>query len=187
MAEDRRIRFTKSVLKSSLIELMQEKPLAKITVKELCEKADINRGTFYAHYKAPEDLMESMRDELATGIEEHVQQNLSRHERLQGIHALEKALEYIAANQKLCKALSRDPGNTAYWQRFIERIYKMYLSNWLVTISDSPWNDYVYYFMTSGCLSVILRWIGNGCDATPREIGRIVINFTDRGMSYFSE
>ena len=40
---DRRTRYTQMVLKKSLIEWMEQKPLAKITIKELCERADINR------------------------------------------------------------------------------------------------------------------------------------------------
>ena len=48
--QDRRIRKTRAVLKSSLLSLMKEKSVKHITVKELCDKADINRGTFYLHY-----------------------------------------------------------------------------------------------------------------------------------------
>ena len=45
-ASDRRIRYTKQAIKDSLFALMQETPVEKITVKELCAAADINRATF---------------------------------------------------------------------------------------------------------------------------------------------
>ncbi len=57
---DRRIRYTKQVLKDSLFELMQETPVEKITVKELCARADINRATFYAHYDTMTALLEEI-------------------------------------------------------------------------------------------------------------------------------
>ena len=57
---DRRIRYTKQVLKDSLLELMQETPVEKITVKELCARADINRATFYAHYDTLTALLEEI-------------------------------------------------------------------------------------------------------------------------------
>lgn len=57
---DRRIRYTKQVLKDSLFELMQETPMEKITVKELCARADINRATFYAHYDTLTALLEEI-------------------------------------------------------------------------------------------------------------------------------
>ena len=48
--EDRRVRRTKQLIKQSLIELMHEKPFKDITVKDITERADLNRGTFYLHY-----------------------------------------------------------------------------------------------------------------------------------------
>ena len=49
MKNDHRVTVTKKMITESFLELIKEKPLAAITVKELCEKAHINRATFYAH------------------------------------------------------------------------------------------------------------------------------------------
>ena len=57
---DRRIRYTKQVLKDSLFELMKCTPVENITVKELCARADINRATFYAHYDTLTALLEEI-------------------------------------------------------------------------------------------------------------------------------
>lgn len=48
--EDRRIRRTKKLLKQALAQLMDEKDFKDITVKDITERADLNRGTFYLHY-----------------------------------------------------------------------------------------------------------------------------------------
>ena len=55
--------YTQKALRDSLIELMQKKPISKITIKELCENADINRTTFYAHYTDQYDLLKHIEDE----------------------------------------------------------------------------------------------------------------------------
>ena len=47
---DARIRYTQRILKESLLALLKQKPINKITVKEVCELAELNRATFYAHY-----------------------------------------------------------------------------------------------------------------------------------------
>ena len=65
---DRRTRYTQMVLKKSLIEWMEQKPLAKITIKELCERADINRCTFYAHYRDQYDLLQQIEDEIILSL-----------------------------------------------------------------------------------------------------------------------
>ena len=45
--------------------LMSEKPSKSISVRELAERADINRGTFYIHYKDVSDLLQRLEDEMA--------------------------------------------------------------------------------------------------------------------------
>jgi len=64
-SENRKIQYTKMVIKESLFTLLQEKPLKHITVKSLCELADINRGTFYAHYADIYDLVHQLEEELS--------------------------------------------------------------------------------------------------------------------------
>ncbi len=60
MTSDRRVKYTKAALEEALLDLMAEKPIEKISVKELCEKADVNRSTFYAHYGSPQELLDSI-------------------------------------------------------------------------------------------------------------------------------
>lgn len=64
MKDDRRVRYTKMALRDSLISLMQQRPIERITVKEICEGADINRSTFYVHYGSPRELLDSMKAEM---------------------------------------------------------------------------------------------------------------------------
>ena len=59
MAENRRVRMTKKIIKESLLELLDQKPLDKITVTDICKTADLNRSTFYAHY---EDTAQILRE-----------------------------------------------------------------------------------------------------------------------------
>ena len=61
---DRRARYTRMVLKESLIELLKEKRISNISIKEICERADINRSTFYSHYQDQYDLMHQVEQEV---------------------------------------------------------------------------------------------------------------------------
>ena len=51
-------------IRQALLTLLKEKPLQNITVRELCQAAGINRGTFYTHYRDIYDLMEQIEEEL---------------------------------------------------------------------------------------------------------------------------
>ena len=66
---DRRVRKTKSQLRSCLSILLETKKIQNITVKELAQMADINRGTFYLHYKDVYDLLEHIQKDLLTDFE----------------------------------------------------------------------------------------------------------------------
>ena len=61
---DARIRYTQRILKESFLILLKQKPVNKITVKEVCEMAELNRATFYAHYSDCFALLESIEQEL---------------------------------------------------------------------------------------------------------------------------
>ena len=65
---DRRVRKTKRQLRLALMKLMADKSIKDISVRELAAIADINRGTFYIHYKDVYDLLSSLEDELADGL-----------------------------------------------------------------------------------------------------------------------
>lgn len=64
MKSDRRVKYTQRVLKESLLEILKERPVERVTVKEICDRADINRSTFYVHYGSPQELLDSIKNEL---------------------------------------------------------------------------------------------------------------------------
>lgn len=62
--QDRRVRRTRMRLQQAMLELLKEKDARSITVRELTQRADVNRGTFYAHYKDVFDLLDQMEQDL---------------------------------------------------------------------------------------------------------------------------
>ena len=67
-SEDRRVTKTKRAIRDALISILEEKTPESITVKELSERAGINRKTFYAHYATPADLFSELEDEIAEAM-----------------------------------------------------------------------------------------------------------------------
>ena len=61
---DRRTAYTRMMIRDSLYRLLEKKHLSEITVKELCEGAEINRATFYRNYADIYDLYEKLEEEL---------------------------------------------------------------------------------------------------------------------------
>ncbi len=69
---DIRIEKTKTAIHNTFLELRSRKPLEKITIKELCEKAQINKSTFYSHYKDIYDLSDQLETEVVTSVIEAI-------------------------------------------------------------------------------------------------------------------
>ena len=99
MRENRRVLMTKKLLKESVFELMEEKPLNKITIKEICENADVNRTTFYKYYGDQYALVKEAEDELLDKTAEFLR-NLSSDE--EKIKLLEEFLTYVKNNGDTC-------------------------------------------------------------------------------------
>ena len=78
--EDRRVRRTKKLLTQALTELMQQKQVKEITVTELTDLADMNRGTFYLYYKDIFDMLEHIEDNMFQALNEILDEPAWGHE-----------------------------------------------------------------------------------------------------------
>ena len=70
---DRRIEKTKNSLINAFLELRAKKEIEKISVKELCAKADVNKSTFYTHYKDIYDLSEQLEQQAAADVLKNIE------------------------------------------------------------------------------------------------------------------
>ena len=69
---DKRIEKTKALIKDNFLDLSKSTPAEKITVKAICEKANINRGTFYYHYLDVPDLIEKLGIDAAERVAQSI-------------------------------------------------------------------------------------------------------------------
>ena len=94
--QDRRILRSKRALRDALIELMEERSFDGFSVNDLCERADLNRGTFYNHFRDKDDLLAQLEAEVMEDLERFQVQmrNLTVHELL-GYRARKKPLPLL--------------------------------------------------------------------------------------------
>ena len=102
--ESRRVQMTKKLLRESVIELMEQKPLNKISIKDICDNADVNRTTFYKYYGDQFELVKEAEDEVLEKLGEFLG-NLKSDTLV--ISMLETFLYYIKENG-IGKALFRE-------------------------------------------------------------------------------
>jgi AcrR family transcriptional regulator len=128
MELDRRVKYTREALKKSLIELMKTKPFQKITVKELCERADINRATFYTHYSDTAELLE----QIETEFFEPIRLSLNREKVSANVRAvLIEVCRQVKVHAELCRVLFSPYGNKDFLEKILKYSYQKALESWM--------------------------------------------------------
>lgn len=116
---DRRVKRTCDALQQSLLSLMQHQPLEQITVRELCQKADINRGTFYLHYHDVYELYDAVQmgimDELARTVETHCAQVREDEDPAPSI--ILDIFDYFTQNYQACVVIFQQDRSNVFLRR----------------------------------------------------------------------
>ena len=179
--ENRRTRLTKRLLRESLLELLHEKPVDHITVKELCECAELNRSTFYAYYTDVSVLYEEMGNELADALLEHIQTMND-----QGEPNTELMLTYIRDNCEMFRLLVYCDHYTDLNQSIIKRIFRGFfdipLKGDLRCLPEE--REYVLQFLFLGGTGIIHRWVLNDCDLPPRQVAQLIDTMIARAVGW---
>ena len=167
MKQDHRVRLTKLLLREAFLDLLVEKPVAKITVKELCEQANVNRATFYAHYRDLFDLHEEIERDLAHTIMRSLSTTLPS----QSLSAFSNEIcRIIVDNERSCQAIFGEHGDPEFPLRVVETLRESSIALWRQQRPDLPEAelDRLYTFMANGCLAVIRSWVRNDMADSPR-------------------
>lgn len=177
--DDRRVKYTKMVLKESFIKLLNKKDISQISIKEICEDADINRATFYAHYSDQYDLLRKIEDELLENVSSYISEYAQKDAHLDNTEMVEKIFEYIKENAELCKLLLSEQGDIDFQRHVIMLVYDKNVidltGGGIFTKEDA---EYVYSFAITGCVGVIQKWLDNGMKRSTRSMAETIIKLT---------
>lgn len=184
---DRRKLYTRMVLKNSLIELLQDKPINAISVKEICQIADINRSTFYAHYTDLYDLLQQIEEEIIQDIENTLAK-FTYADKDNTLTVTIKLLEYIVANKDSCQTLFSEHGSPSFQKKVILLAQDCAIDQWVKYNKIAPHiAEYISLFLVNGSIHAIQQWLKNGMDQTPEEMARLIYDFSERGISAFTK
>lgn len=181
---DARIRYTKQVIKEQMTALLGEKSLSKITVKELCQRAEINRATFYKYYDNPYDLMDKMMKELLDELERRILQAEPQDFRDVFYVVLDDIQQKFAYYQVLFSANGDE--------KFRKRLFSLCYGDNMQTICrlfpglPQAQQEWLYYFVANGCNGILMDWIKNGRQESIEETVRFAGNLILTINNHFS-
>ncbi|MDX2078171.1 MAG: TetR/AcrR family transcriptional regulator [bacterium] len=172
---DRRVQRTRGLLRDALFELINEKGYASITIHDITERANLNRVTFYFHYKDKEDLlfkvMQDLYDELATNqpptdsVQEWLHQD--------ALFAFRHVQQYAS----LYKALLSEKGSFSLIGRLIDYFAQTAINQAQTTLSpDAKFPlplDIVEHFYAGAFVGLVRWWVLHDMPYTPEEMATI--------------
>lgn len=172
---DRRIRKTRQQLRQSLTALLKVKPIQDITVKELADMADINRGTFYLHYRDVFDLLNQIEDELLTELETLLEQYQPGDILSNTVQIFNNLYELVQKNSELVGILIGEHGELNFVNRLNHILREKCLRDWMEHFRKDRDNTFeaYYVFVTSGCMGLVQYWLNNGMKETPLELAKL--------------
>lgn len=182
MKSDRRVRYTRMVLTQALLSLMLERPITRITVTEICERAEVNRATFYAHYADPYDLLARIENELFESIRRSIAGGLSSGS-LRRI--LTDICSSIRENGALCRVIFSEYGDREFLERVlnIARVESMALWRSIVPHAGERELERMYAFFSQGSAAVIRGWVLSGMQDAPEEIAAFLERISMGGLA----
>ncbi|MGI5900252.1 MAG: TetR/AcrR family transcriptional regulator [Christensenellales bacterium] len=171
----RKTRYTKKALQDSLIELMKEKPISKITIKELCETADINRTTFYTHYASQYDLLRAIERETLDWAEEAISAFFTKTDKGEVRALIQSILQYIIENSGHLQVLMSERGDIGFQKQLFTSIYKK-CGITGQNGGDDTAKECLFVFVVTGSIGLIQHWLKNGLKEPAEQIAEIIYN-----------
>lgn len=155
---DTRVQYTKQKFRTAILEILQGKSIDKITVKEICDKAGLNRGTFYLHYDSPASLLKEIENQF---LEENDRlfDSFWKEGREQNI--ITALFSYIKANSDLFCVLLGPHGDPYFAGDFFDKMHNVVLEQWHLEFPEYTREDldFIFEYVLIGSTRLILNWL----------------------------
>lgn len=174
--ENRRVQMTKRLLKNALIEMLEEGvPIGKVYIRDLCNRAEINRSTFYKYYGSQYDLLEETESDFIHHLSVHLEGAIA------DSSVFYSLCKYLDENLKLARVLINNNADA----KFAEKIFRLpvLLENYKILFGhrfDRNELEYPYIFFTHGGFYMIRAWLNKDNREPTEEFSELIVKLLGR-------
>ncbi|NCC66940.1 MAG: TetR/AcrR family transcriptional regulator [Clostridia bacterium] len=185
--QDYRVARTQRHLKESFFELIQEKPIDKITIRELAERAEVSRSTFYLHYDSIFDIAKSIEEDMLFEYREGFRKTINENKNYSTLieELITFSFRHKYENLQYSRMLYMNHGSSELISQ-----YNKIAAEELKSAFPGKWSDLfttVLNFYVCGIINLIHEWIlGDKITGTPEELSALVIEITKNGENYLN-
>lgn len=177
MGTDARVRYTKKVIRDAFLSLLREKSVKQITVSELCRLADINRATFYKHYRDTFDLLEQIEEGALDHLRDSARQILGGDAVAQFVRLLERAREH----HEEFAAIASEHGDSGFSRRVSDCLYEAARNAVLRNLPAGTEEEKAMTcrFLEGGGSGVLDFWLRDGMRQEPEKVARLIFRLSE--------
>ena len=177
---DRRIAKSQVAIKNAVIELMSEKSFDDITIQDIADRADVNRGTIYLHYTDKYDLLDKMIEEHMDNLRE-LCQSASDMTFQEGNYVW---YEYFERNYLFFSTMLASKGAPSFRSRFLDLVVEETKSEVDTTEGKNQGlsEDVILQFFGSAVVGAVEWWFKNGMPLPARVMAEQTGALLDRNL-----
>ena len=170
-----RVAKTKAYLKEALISLLDTESFQDVTVKAICQKASVNRSTFYAYYSCPRDLIEE--------IEADILSKLPVYEYGSGkpfIDSFIPFMQYIKDNGATFRVLMAASVDESFAQTMVKTVMDKY--DEFMNTNDKTEKTMSFLFCINGVVGIVREWIRTDFEYPVEKISKLIVDMAFRSV-----
>ena len=176
---------TANLMDKALLILLEKKDINKITVKEICQKAGVNRSTFYPHYESIDDLFQETIDMLNNEFKKSFDlkdvKTILKNGNVNELvfikeEFLKPYLTFVKENKRALKMIHKKSmlfNNEVVYRKMCEELFYPIMSRFNVSKEDQP---YLLEFYTKGTSAIINKWLELDCKMPIEKIIELIIS-----------
>jgi AcrR family transcriptional regulator len=180
LTENRKTRYTKKVLRETLMEFMKTRPIFDISIKEICAAADVSRTTFYSHYRDQYDLLRQIENDTIAVINEAFNKYDFVMSKIEAVKMMEELLGYVSKNVNSIQVLLGEYGSSDFQKRFFAFYFSKIFDKLVRAdkLIDAVNRGYQLAFAITSNIGLIQHWLKNNMDKSIQEMAEMIIDLT---------
>lgn len=188
--QDQRVRLTENMIKKAFTELLKQKPIQRISIKELCEKADVSRGTFYSHYTDIYDLLGKMEGDMLREFVRIMDLQLKKETReMTPLKVTTGIFQCIKENADLCTVTLGPYGDKEFAAKLIQIGQERCLETYLCYFEGASQKqiELYYAFVSAGCIAILEKWMAEDMVSSAEEMALLTEDIMMYGIGFFKK
>lgn len=181
MAENRRVKMTKRLIRGAYVDLVMENPDRKPSVTDICDRADVNRSTFYTHYKDLDNLYDEVEAELFSHVPVLVPKSDPDYEE-KNRKQLQHFFRCIYDNPRIFSLLVSCNSERNWEHKLAKVMFQQYYEEGVDR--DDYLRYYTYVFCIMGALTATKEWHRQDCPIDPDLFGFYTYEYTHHVMTF---